>query len=80
MSYWPDYIKGINLYTNFNLITGTLVIFSLNQAQIGSKVHQVSLLVKFLVSDPTDSQTFSPIFSNFYVSLCNTPGVTVTKI
>jgi hypothetical protein len=58
-------MKVINQYTSSNSIIGTLVIFSLDQAQIGSKVHWGSLLAKFQSSVATDSPTLDPIISHF---------------
>jgi hypothetical protein len=42
-----DYIKVVPLYTSFNFVTDILVMYSLDQAQIGSKVNQNPLSVYF---------------------------------
>jgi hypothetical protein len=68
ISYRPDYNKVVNLYTRSNSTIGILVIRSLDQAQIGSKVRQSSLSAKFQSSDSTDSQTFCPLYSNFCIA------------
>jgi hypothetical protein len=66
ISYRPDYIKVINLYTISNSIIGTLVIFSLDQAQIDFKVHEGSLSAKFQSWVVIDSPTLDPFLSNFH--------------
>jgi hypothetical protein len=47
VSYWSNDIKVILPYTIFTIVTKILIIYSLDQAQSGSKVDQIPLTVCF---------------------------------
>jgi hypothetical protein len=68
-SYQPDYNKVVNLCIGFNSIIETLVIHSLDHAQIGFKTRQNSLSAMFQSFDSTDSQTLGLFFSKFCMIL-----------
>jgi hypothetical protein len=68
VNYQFDYTKVVPLYTSFNFVIEILVIYSLDQASLGSKVDPIQLTVWFQITAWLTARLlehFTPIFVPF---------------